>query len=154
MYTRGLGTPTASQHSMFYSENLSHFFLMCSWCRRGWNLRSLDLESDALPTEPPRHPYFNYMSIMAIQIRYRYRHRYWLHVTNVCGRQEPMENAWHDCAYYLQYRQNRKRYQVGMHNNIHTSCTQMANNRHERKMYQMAMYSHNTHWRMYMCNNE
>ena len=57
LYTRGLGTPTASQHKHFYSQN-SHKFFLCSWRRRGSNLRcfgSLDLESDALPTEPCRN---------------------------------------------------------------------------------------------------
>ena len=34
----------------------SHKLFLCSWHRRGSNLGSLDLESDALPTEPPRHP--------------------------------------------------------------------------------------------------
>ena len=34
----------------------SHNCFVCSWRRRGSNLGSLDLESDALPTEPPRHP--------------------------------------------------------------------------------------------------
>ena len=53
IYTRWLGTSTASQHNIFDSVKLSHFFLR-SWRRRGSNLQSLDLESDALPTEPPR----------------------------------------------------------------------------------------------------
>ena len=47
-------TPIASQHNIFNSEKLS--VLLCSWRRRGSTLRSLDLESDTLPTEPPRHP--------------------------------------------------------------------------------------------------
>ena len=55
VYTRGLGTPTASQHSILPRKN-SHNFCVCSW--RGLNLGSLDLESDALPIEPPRHPIF------------------------------------------------------------------------------------------------
>ena len=44
------------------SESAQHFWLgkthKCffgSWCRRDSNLRSLDLESDALSTEQPRH---------------------------------------------------------------------------------------------------
>ena len=45
VYIRGLGTLTASQHNMF---------VLCSW--RGSNLGSLNLESAALTTEPPRHP--------------------------------------------------------------------------------------------------
>ena len=51
----GWGTPTASQHKIFGSEKIHKLFL-CSWRRLGSNLRSLDLKSDALPTEPPRHP--------------------------------------------------------------------------------------------------
>ena len=50
--TRGLGIPTASQHDIFDSEK-THNLLLCS--RRDSNLGSLDLESDALPTEPARH---------------------------------------------------------------------------------------------------
>ena len=38
--------------TFFYSEKPHNFFL-CFW--RGSNLGSLDLESDALPIEPPRH---------------------------------------------------------------------------------------------------
>ena len=44
----------SSQHNIFDSEKLS----LCFWRRRDSNLRSLDLESDALPTEPPRHPMY------------------------------------------------------------------------------------------------
>ena len=44
--TRGLGTPTASQQR-FFTRKHSECFL-CSWRRRGSNLRPLDLESDAL----------------------------------------------------------------------------------------------------------
>ena len=52
VYTQGLGTPTAAcQHNIFYSEKLQKKFL-CSW--RDSNLRPLDLESHALPIEPPR----------------------------------------------------------------------------------------------------
>ena len=43
----GLDTPTASQQ-MFDSEKLSQFFLVLL---KG----SLDLETNDLPTEPPRH---------------------------------------------------------------------------------------------------
>ena len=52
VYTRGLSTPTTSQH--IWTRENSHFFLLCSW--RGSNLWPLDLESDALRIEPPRHP--------------------------------------------------------------------------------------------------
>ena len=43
------------QVDTFLTQKNSQFFLLCSWCRRGSNLRSLDLEPDALPTEPPHH---------------------------------------------------------------------------------------------------
>ena len=33
----------------------SHKIFLCPWLRQGLNLRSLDLESDALPTEPPQN---------------------------------------------------------------------------------------------------
>ena len=36
----------------------THKFCLCSW--RGSNLGSVDLESDTLPTEPPRHPWHGY----------------------------------------------------------------------------------------------
>ena len=52
IYTRGLGTPTASQHSIFDSEK--HTFLLCPG--RGSNLESCDLESDAVQIELPRPP--------------------------------------------------------------------------------------------------
>ena len=54
----GLDTPTESQH-VFLTRKYSHNCLLCPCRRRGSNLRSfrpLDLESDALPTEPPHHP--------------------------------------------------------------------------------------------------
>ena len=49
VYTRGLGTPSASQHNVFGSEkiNLDDVFL-CSGHRRGsnlWSFGSLDIES-------------------------------------------------------------------------------------------------------------
>ena len=60
VYTQWLGTPKMSQYNIFDSEKLTNFlyaqFLLCSW--RGSNLRS-DLDSDALPIEPPRHPILN-----------------------------------------------------------------------------------------------
>ena len=37
-------------------KKTSHTVFLCSWRRRGSNLGSLDLEFDALPTEPPRLP--------------------------------------------------------------------------------------------------
>ena len=57
VYTQRLGTPITSQHNIFYSEKLSQVFL-CS--RRGSNLGSLDLESDALSIELPRHAVCEY----------------------------------------------------------------------------------------------
>ena len=54
-YTRGLGTPTTESRQHFDSEKL--IFFLCSG--RGSNLclwNPLDLEADALPMEPPRHP--------------------------------------------------------------------------------------------------
>ena len=40
-------------------------FVLCSWRRWGSNLRSFDLESNALPTEPPRHPVCVYVCVHA-----------------------------------------------------------------------------------------
>ena len=55
MYTqRGLGTPTSSQRNIFDSEKLSEMVLVLL-TQADSNLQSLDLESDALATEPPRH---------------------------------------------------------------------------------------------------
>ena len=63
VYTRELGTPTASQH-IFDSENLSQFVLVLM--SRSGGIRTspvfLDTESDAVPTEPPRHPGFQHCS--------------------------------------------------------------------------------------------
>ena len=47
-------TSTASRHNMFYSEKLRKKNLLCSW--RDSNLGPLDLETDALTTEPTRNP--------------------------------------------------------------------------------------------------
>ena len=56
IHTGGLGTPTASQHNIFDSEKLSYICELYS--SRGLNLGSSDLETDALPIEPPRQsPY-------------------------------------------------------------------------------------------------
>ena len=53
IHTGGLGTPTASQHNV-HSEKLKDFLLLLT--RRDSNPRSLDLQSNALTTEPTRHP--------------------------------------------------------------------------------------------------
>ena len=53
VYTRGLGTPT--QVSKTFLLGKTHKVFLCSW--RHSNLRPLDLESDALPVEPHRHPF-------------------------------------------------------------------------------------------------
>ena len=46
------------------SESAQHFFtLKNSWRGRGLNPGSLDLELNALPTEPPRHPHPNYHGV-------------------------------------------------------------------------------------------
>ena len=55
VYTRGLCTPAASQHNIFDEENLSQIFLVLLTQAGYEPIGSLDLESDALPTEPPRH---------------------------------------------------------------------------------------------------
>ena len=47
-----MGTDESAQH--FWLRKKSHKFFLCSWW--GSNLGSLDLESDALPIDPPRHP--------------------------------------------------------------------------------------------------
>ena len=46
--------PTASQHNIFDSEKVWQVFLVLLM-QTGFEPRVLDLESDALPTEPPRH---------------------------------------------------------------------------------------------------
>ena len=48
-----MGTPTASQHNILDSEKLSQMF-------------PLDVESDALPIEPPRHPMLMVMLALAV----------------------------------------------------------------------------------------
>ena len=50
-YTRGLGTPATSQHNIFDSQKLSQTFLVLL---KGFAPQVINLESDALPTEPPR----------------------------------------------------------------------------------------------------
>ena len=54
MYT-GVGH-TNRVSTTFLTWKNYHKYFWCSWRRWGSNLRSLDLESDALPTEPPRFP--------------------------------------------------------------------------------------------------
>ena len=50
-----MGTCTDSESTQhLLTRKNSHNFSLCS-CR-GWNVGSLDLESDALPTEPSHHP--------------------------------------------------------------------------------------------------
>ena len=56
--TRGVGHTDSESAQRFLTRKSSHKFIFV--CvpdeRRGSNLRSFDLDSDALPTEPPRHP--------------------------------------------------------------------------------------------------
>ena len=61
IYTRGLGTLTASQLNMFDLEKLTIFFLCSGWDS---NLGPLDLQSDALPIEPPCHPRINNLQFL------------------------------------------------------------------------------------------
>ena len=56
VYTREFGTPTANQHNIFDSEKIALFFSRVPDTDGSSNLGSLNLESDALTTEPPRHP--------------------------------------------------------------------------------------------------
>ena len=49
-----LGTLTASQRNIFDSETLLKVFLVLLM---GFELESWNVKSDALPIEPPRHPY-------------------------------------------------------------------------------------------------
>ena len=52
-YTHGgLGTPTASQHNLFDLEKLKLFLVLLT----GFEPSTLDLQSDALTTEPTHHP--------------------------------------------------------------------------------------------------
>ena len=74
LYTRGLGTQTACEHNLCDSEKLSQLFLVLL-TQAGLEppvFGIFDLESDTLPTEPPRHPFTvdwalktNYLSISA-----------------------------------------------------------------------------------------
>ena len=54
-YTHGCWAHQQRVSTTVLTRKNSHNFFLCSW--RGWglNLRSLDLEFDALPIEPPRH---------------------------------------------------------------------------------------------------
>ena len=55
VHTRGWCTPTTSKHNIFDSDKL-FWFLYCAPDRGPVRTSGLmDLESDALPTEPPRH---------------------------------------------------------------------------------------------------
>ena len=74
VYTWGLGTPTASQHNIFDSEKLSQICIVL--LTQSSNLGSLDLESDALPIEPPHHQYTDTGCFMPSQPR--------LSTTNLC----------------------------------------------------------------------
>ena len=67
VYTRGLGTSTASQHNICDSENLSQRFLAFL---AGSSLWSLDLESDVLIIEPPRPEARTYVTVRDSQNRY------------------------------------------------------------------------------------
>ena len=58
------GTPTASQHNLFDSEKSK--VLLCSW--RDSNSRLLDLQSNALTTEPTLHPYQTYTCVLWIEL--------------------------------------------------------------------------------------
>ena len=60
-----LGTRTMSQHNIFYLEKIAHIFLVLL---TGFEpTGSLELESDSLPIEPPRHPLKNTQGGQAIQ---------------------------------------------------------------------------------------
>ena len=49
----GVGRTHSESEQQFLTWKNSGFFFLCSW--RGSNLGSLDLESNALPIEPPHH---------------------------------------------------------------------------------------------------
>ena len=53
IYTRGDGH-TDSESAQHFWVGKTHTFCLCSW--RDSNLGPLDIESDALPIEAPRHP--------------------------------------------------------------------------------------------------
>ena len=54
-YTRGLGTPTASQHNFDLGGGTQIFLVLLT--QTGLEPRVFFyLQSDALPAEPPRHP--------------------------------------------------------------------------------------------------
>ena len=57
IHTGGWAHPTASQHNIFDSGKTLTNFSCAPDADGGSNLGSLDLESDALTTEPPRHPH-------------------------------------------------------------------------------------------------
>ena len=55
-YTHGVGTPTASQHNFVDSEKLKVFLVLLT----GFEPTTFDLQSNALTTEPTRHPHGRY----------------------------------------------------------------------------------------------
>ena len=56
VYTRGVEhTDSESVLHFWLGTKPSHFVFLCSW--RDSNLGQLDIESDAIPIEPPRHPW-------------------------------------------------------------------------------------------------
>ena len=54
------GHTDSESAQLFWPRKTLTNFLLCSWRRLDSNLQSLDFESDALPTEPPRHPFTKY----------------------------------------------------------------------------------------------
>ena len=54
VYTSGLGTLRTSQHNIFNSVKFSQIFTVPLM---GFEPRVLDLELNALPIEPPHHPF-------------------------------------------------------------------------------------------------
>ena len=57
IYTRGLGTQTASQHAIFYWEKLTSFSCAPDRIRTsGHGIHWISLEADAQPIEPPLPP--------------------------------------------------------------------------------------------------
>ena len=51
----GVGHTDSESAQYYLTRKNSHKCFLCSWRRRASNLVSLNLESDALPTEPTRH---------------------------------------------------------------------------------------------------
>ena len=63
----GLGTPTASQHNILTRKNSYNLFLCSGRDLNLWSWSPLELETDALPIEPPRPP--SVYSIKALLMR-------------------------------------------------------------------------------------